>query len=347
MGSLLSKKDEEKLSDAINKSIHQDGKKLKNEVKLLLLGTGESGKSTFAKQLKILHMDGFTKEELMHYKSVLHSNVLVGISTLIDMAPKLGYTINPSLLAKTEAFSEPNIANMPLTPELAQDIKQIWPDPAIQSTYERRAEFQLHGSVPYIVQHIDRIAEVNSLPIDDDVIQCRVRTTGIVELLFELEHINFRVIDVGGQRSERRKWIHCFEGVTAVIFCVAMSEYDEKLCEDTKVNRMHEALELFEEICNNHYFRDSAMVLFLNKRDLFADKITKVDLRVCFPTYEGGADFDAGASFVEQQFIDKSHDKDKLIYTHVTCATDTENVRVVFDAVRASVLQSNLKQLQL
>ena len=38
-----------------------------------------------------------TKEELMHYKSVLHSNVLVGISTLIDMAPKLGYTVNPGL----------------------------------------------------------------------------------------------------------------------------------------------------------------------------------------------------------------------------------------------------------
>lgn len=50
---------------------------------------------------------------------------------------------------------------------------------------------------------------------------------------------------------------------------------------------MHEALELFEEISNNHYFRDSAMVLFLNKKDLFADKINKVDLRVCFPSYDG------------------------------------------------------------
>jgi len=277
----------------------------------------------------------------------LHSNVLVGVATLIDMAPKLGFTISPALEAKTAAFSEPNIANMPLTPELAQDIKDIWPDVAIQATYDRRAEFQLHGSVPYIVANIDRIADPNSLPIDDDVIQCRVRTTGIVELLFELEHINFRVIDVGGQRSERRKWIHCFEGVTAVIFCVALSEYDEKLCEDTKVNRMHEALELFEDICNNHYFRDSAMVLFLNKKDLFADKITKVDLRVCFPTYEGKQDFETAAKYIEDQFLAKSHDKDKLIYTHITCATDTENVRVVFDAVRASVLQSNLKQLQL
>lgn len=42
---------------------------------------------------------------------------------------------------------------------------------------------------------------------------------------------------MGGQRSERKKWIHCFEDVTAIIFCVAMSEYDQVLHEDeTTVN---------------------------------------------------------------------------------------------------------------
>lgn len=44
-----------------------------------------------------------------------------------------------------------------------------------------------------------------------------------------------RMLDVGGQRSERKKWIHCFEGVTAIIFCVAMSEYDLVLAEDDEM----------------------------------------------------------------------------------------------------------------
>jgi guanine nucleotide-binding protein G(i) subunit alpha len=43
------------------------------------------------------------------------------------------------------------------------------------------------------------------------------------------------MVDVGGQRSERKKWIHCFEGVTAIIFCVAMSEYDLVLAEDEEM----------------------------------------------------------------------------------------------------------------
>ena len=48
----------------------------------------------------------------------------------------------------------------------------------------------------------------------------------------------FEMYDVGGQRNERKKWIHCFEGVTAVIFVAAISEYDQKLFEDASTNRM-------------------------------------------------------------------------------------------------------------
>lgn len=47
----------------------------------------------------------------------------------------------------------------------------------------------------------------------------------------------FSVVDVGGQRSERRKWIHCFDDVKAIIFVVALSGYNQVLFEDTRVNR--------------------------------------------------------------------------------------------------------------
>ena len=54
---------------------------------------------------------------------------------------------------------------------------------------------------------------------------------GIIEYPFDLEQIIFRMVDVGGQRSERRKWIHCFENVTSIMFLVALSEYDQVLVE--------------------------------------------------------------------------------------------------------------------
>eukprot|EP01110_Echinostelium_bisporum_P002994 TRINITY_DN17332_c0_g1_i1.p1 TRINITY_DN17332_c0_g1~~TRINITY_DN17332_c0_g1_i1.p1 ORF type:complete len:347 (+),score=60.12 TRINITY_DN17332_c0_g1_i1:150-1190(+) len=345
MGALMSKKEQDKLNDDINKKLHKDGKKLKSEIKLLLLGTGESGKSTFAKQLKILHMDGFNKDELAHYKRVLQANVLSGVSALLDNASKFGYTVNESLKITSEEYIGIDSAT-PITADMVSIIKQIWADPAIQQTLERKSEFQLNGCVPYVLNNVDRIADANSPPTHEDIIQSRIRTTGIVELIFELEHVNFRVLDVGGQRSERRKWIHCFESVTAVLFCVALSEYDEKLVEDTKTNRMMEALTLFDEIGNHTCFKESAIILFLNKSDLFKEKVQRVPLNVCFPEYKGANNFEEGAKFVEQKFMSKVKDPEKLVYSHFTCATDTQNVKLVFDVVRSIVVETNLRNMK-
>ena len=93
------------------------------------------------------------------------------------------------------------------------------------------------------------IQQPNFIPDAQDILRCRVRTTGIVETSFLIDENIFKMFDVGGQRNERKKWIHCFENVTAVIFVAAISEYDQQLYEDENANRMVEALNLFEEIC--------------------------------------------------------------------------------------------------
>jgi len=154
-----------------------------------------------------------------------------------------------------------------------------------------------------------------------------------------MENVHFRLVDVGGQRSERKKWMHCFQDVTAVIFCVAMSEYDLKLYEDDTTNRMMESLKLFREICNNKWFVETSMILFLNKKDIFANKIKKVDLNVCFPEYKGGKDYDAAAKYVKDAFVAQNTQPTKQIFPHITCATDTSNIQHVFNSVRETLLQ--------
>ena len=79
---------------------------------------------------------------------------------------------------------------------------------------------------------LDRLGAKDYQPTEQDILRTRVKTTGIVEVHFSFKNLNFKLFDVGGQRSERKKWIHCFEDVTAIIFCVAMSEYDQVLHED-------------------------------------------------------------------------------------------------------------------
>jgi len=150
------------------------------------------------------------------------------------------------------------------------------------------------------------------------------------------------MFDVGGQRNERKKWIHCFENVTAVLFVAALSEYDQVLYEDENTNRMVEALNLFEEICNSRWFRETSMILMLNKRDLFGEKIQRVSLKTCFPDYQGQDNYDEGTEFLQSQFESRNRNPEKQIYAHVTCATDTDNVSMVFNAVKDIIIRKSL-----
>lgn len=112
-------------------------------------------------------------------------------------------------------------------------------------------------------------------------------TTGIIEYPFVLENITFRMVDVGGQRSERRKWIHCFENVTSIMFLAALSEYDQVLVESDNENRMEESKALFRTIITYPWFQNSSVILFLNKKDLLEEKIMHSHLVDYFPEFDG------------------------------------------------------------
>lgn len=167
---------------------------------------------------------------------------------------------------------------------------------------------------------MDRLPEImkpDYVPSETDVLNSRVKTTGIVTESYNIDGTNFEMYDVGGQRNERKKWIHCFEGVTAVIFVAALSEYDMKLYEDGATNRMVEALTLFDDICNNTFFRDSAMILFLNKKDLFQEKIKKkaISDSEAFSDYRGRpGNYEDGVNYFLKKFLktDKSGGERKV-----------------------------------
>jgi guanine nucleotide-binding protein G(i) subunit alpha len=144
-----------------------------------------------------------------------------------------------------------------------------------------------HANRASYFDSIDRIAAPDYIPNDQDVLRSRVKTTGITETTFIIGDLTYRMFDVGGQRSERKKWIHCFENVTTILFLVAISEYDQLLFEDETVNRMQEALTLFDSICNSRWFVKTSIILFLNKIDRFKEKLPVSPMKNYFPDYEG------------------------------------------------------------
>ena len=171
-------------------------------------------------------------------------------------------------------------------------------------------------------------------------------SSGIVENAYTIEGTQFVMYDVGGQRNERKKWIHCFSDVTAIIFVAALSAYNQVLFEDENQNRFIEALDLFEEIVNSKYFVETSFILFLNKRDLFKMKIQKTPIESCGDTFAdctAGNDYDKGVEYMKGKFLDRNRNHNKVVYVHVTCATDTNNVEAVFNACKDIILRQNLQ----
>lgn len=132
---------------------------------------------------------------------------------------------------------------------------------------------------------MDRFFDPNYQPTDSDILRCRNKTTGIIETTFPIEDRMYRIFDVGGQRSERKKWIHCFEGVTAVLFLVSLSGYDSCLVEDKDANQMQEALMLFDSICNSKWFTRTSMVRKSGEKTIKEAKINKLVIPFSYHTF--------------------------------------------------------------
>jgi len=318
--------------------------------KLLVLGTGESGKSTVFKQMKILYsVPDPPAKFIMVCRANLFGNAHAVVGGMKVLNIPFGGAEGEE--AANKITSLPADGNADITPDLVGHFMTMYKDSGVDQAIERAPEYQLNDSTRYFWERTDEILRSDYLPTEQDVLRARVRTTGIVQQNFAIGERKYTMFDVGGQRNERRKWIHCFDNVTAVIFVTAISEYDQVLYEDASTNRMDEAVTLFEQICNHNSFMKTSMILFLNKRDLFGMKLEKdpreQPLQIWDKECMAGHDYDAAIAYIIAKFIALNKDPaNRQVYCHATCATDTSNVAFVMDSVFDVILKDNLRRMQ-
>ncbi|XP_069785779.1 guanine nucleotide binding protein (G protein) alpha v1 isoform X2 [Narcine bancroftii] len=341
-------------SRCIDRALWESGRQEGSVVKMLLLGAAESGKSTLVKQMKIIHSHGFTDEELISFKPAVLDNLLSSMKFVLQGMGSLRINLaNPkkmvhaqTVLSCGRCFDEDSM----LLPFVAHALRCLWSDPQVKLATSRGYEFELNDSAHYFFLHMNRITAPGYKPTQTDVLRVRLRTSGVIETQFKINSLIIRLYDVGGQRTERRKWIGCFEDVRAVLFVAALSGYDMTLLEAPSTNRLQESLCLFNSICNNVFFKNTSMILFLNKIDLFQEKILNSGrhLRLYFEQYRGAdCDVDSAARYIASQFLSLSRSPEKLIYHHFTTATDTSNIQVVFQVVIDTIVKENLEAVSL
>eukprot|EP01084_Bolivina_argentea_P139946 246140_1 len=341
--------------------------KKKNIVKkLLLLGSGLSGKSTIFKQLRTIHGTGWSKEDRLTFIDHIHAQIIEQMKLSIECIEflredeliaefgddwKRPDDYNPfdklSDDAQRACMVLQSVKDPKLNHAIADACKVLWNEPEIKAVYDNRATMKIADSCPHFWDKIDTIMEPGYVPDEMDILLVNYRTTGVIDQKFTIKKNIFHVFDTGGQKSERKKWIHCFEHVTAVIFVVSLSQYDEVMFEDEGVNCMVDNLQLFENICNNEWFEKSSMILFLNKKDLFAEKLKEnkpITLCAEFASYDGNqTSFDETTSYIKNAFVEKNKSPDdKSIFVHLTCAIDKNNIEKVFNDVQHLIIENSL-----
>lgn len=338
----------------IDKDLKKQQATLRKQVKVLLLGAGESGKSTFLKQMRIIHGSGYEMQELVMCRVPILHNIVRNIKTILQGRQTLGIPWKGEDLEEESQLLMDYSAKTELDAQIFEEeyyllIKKLWQDETIKDVFHRRRELQLNDNAEYFFENLDRISNQKLNPNQQDLLRLRKKTTGIKEEVYEIKGVPFHMVDVGGQRLQRHKWFKCFDqSVTSVLFLVASSAYDQVIVEDKKTPRLEESCNIFDTIVNNKCFKDVSIILFLNKTDLLHKKLEHSDFKSYMPNFRGNAqDIKDVQGYLLDMFDNVRRNRDRALFHHFTTATDTENIKYVFAAVKDTILQNNLRQLML
>ncbi|XP_060521386.1 guanine nucleotide-binding protein G(f) subunit alpha isoform X2 [Cylas formicarius] len=336
--------------------------------KILLLGTGESGKTTIIKQMKILHINGFSEEERKAKIPNIKQNIHESIYDIVNHMNKISPPVDTAevISKKSIEFILAIGPNEPseYTQEYFDHVRVAWADRGVKETFRRSNEYQLIDSAEHFLDRVDEICQPSYVPTTQDILFCRGGNA------------KFWMYDVGGQRGHRKRWIQAFDGIQAILFLMAASDFDQNLRECESKNRLKESFDLFKDVYQNRFVRDAGLIVFLNKQDLLKRKIIEQNrkLEKYFPEFAGYVP-DKKDGWDERDEYDKARFfmKDKImaiastpvniesvgfvpgyninedlppreVYLHYTIATDTNNIKKVFESVQEMLLKNILEK---
>ncbi|KAJ6537849.1 G protein alpha-subunit [Mycena capillaripes] len=303
----------------------------KKEINVLLLSAGGLDQSKLT-------------GERAAYKEIIFTNIVQEMRAVLEALPQLDISLAPQNDARRAVIlSLPAQINDVLPSDIADAIRDLWRDPGVKEAVRRRREFLLNDDVIYHFNSIDRLAKPDYLPTDQDILRSRVKNTGLSETCLQVGELTYNILDPSGQRSERKKWLHCFDNVKAILFCASLSDYDQMLYEDESVNRLKESLTEFDSICNSPWFVKTDIILILNV-DNFSEKLERSPLADYFPDYTGGANYDAACDYLLYRFVSLNQSAAlKQIYAHYVSTMDTQQLNFIMSAIQDILLKIHLR----
>lgn len=251
---------------------------------ILLQGAGESGKSTVLKQLMLAHGTGFSDEyRLNQGKRILNTTLETAVLILDEMSSDCEDFVELSGVISSIINNDNDV-----TASVAKDMVKLADNELFQKLYEKDRETlpQLFLESVKNFKNFPTWGGKKWLPNDVEILMNRNRTIGVSKSTFRVKKHLFEVIDVGGQKSQRTKYINLFNDINQILFIAAISDYNLKLWEDPEEDRLQDSLRLFGRVASKKQWEKVSLVLFLNKKDEFIRKYSEE--RIPLPVLHGG-----------------------------------------------------------
>ncbi|KAJ3386436.1 guanine nucleotide-binding protein subunit alpha [Lobulomyces angularis] len=339
-----------KRTKEIEKQLKKEKKlmSLNNACKVLILGTGDSGKSTVVRQIRLCNSVLFTGEEKEYFKKIIWENVYVSLKDLLRCAEMLGFTEKSqeyqenALFMKTFIFDKKKKS---FDPNVVRVMTSLWEDHDIKETFKRKSELKnmhIQDTAINFFNELDRILDVNYIPTDQDIVLCRRQTCNITETVLAVPKLGtIKFYDVGGQKHLRNFWVPYFEDSHAILFIAALSCFDQNMAEEEGTNRMVDCISLFNIIVNNPSLQNITIVLFLNKVDLFKEKLKLTNVSDYFEDFKAPQSEKSAANFFIEKF--KGTTTRQLKYIHLTTGTDSKLMKKIIGTVLTIITKLSLK----
>ncbi|KAK0492570.1 guanine nucleotide-binding protein alpha-4 subunit [Armillaria luteobubalina] len=239
-----------------------------------------------------------------------------------------------------------------------RDMIHLWSDKGVRRVLKKK-RIRLEEFPGFFLNDLERITSLKYMPTDDDVLKARLKTVGVSEYRFEMEvsagrdsGTEWRIVDVGGSRSQRQTWVPFFDDVDAIIFLAPISGFDQVLSEDRTVNRLEDSVLLWKAVCQNKLLANVDLVLFLNKCDILESKL-KAGIRLSKYVRSYGDrenDLDTVSKYLRSKFnaIHREYSPNpRKFYAFCTSVTDTATTAGIIASVRDMVIRQHLKQSKL
>ncbi|KAI9184558.1 Guanine nucleotide-binding protein subunit alpha-13 [Blastocladiella emersonii ATCC 22665] len=364
-----------KLSAEIDRQLKAERKTDEEFVKLLLLGTTESGKSTVLKQLKLINhgtlvdkdaagaalptataaVNGETglgagMMDMDAWAGVIRGNLYDALLRILDYCAATNRDLGkPASAIRTGVDLLRNGAES-AAPTVVDALQLLLADKKFVGAMREGLDgkFQLLDSAITFIENAATILAANYVPTNEHILLARLPTSAITETRINFNGMQCKIYDVVGAHNKRHAWLPFFDSCTCVLFVAALSGYDVPLPEDPVTNRLQEGLAVFEQVANHPLMTRTGFIVFLNKIDVFKDKLERSPIKRTFPDYTGDeGSYEGGCEFFGRKFLLLNRAEDRKMYVHFTWATQTSQIKVVLNTVQKIIIKINLAMANL